>query len=82
MGIRFTHTENSLPDPFQDAPLLYLLLRGIKHSVGRSSHRHLPVTMALLRQVKAELAGAADILPSDKLLLCIHVSLLWLPPFQ
>ena len=68
-GTRFTHIENSLPDPFQDAPLLHLLLRGIKHSVGQSSRHHLPVTMALLRQVKAELAGAADILPSDKLLL-------------
>ena len=25
-GIRFAHTENSLPDPFQEAPLLRLLL--------------------------------------------------------
>ena len=34
-----------------------------------SSRRRLPVTIALLRQVKAELAGAADILPSDTLML-------------
>ena len=27
-GICFAHTKNSLPDPFQEAPLLHLLLRG------------------------------------------------------
>ena len=68
-GIRFAHIENSLTDPFQDAPLLHLLLRGIKRSVGISSQRRLPITMALLRQIKTELAQAPDILPHDKLML-------------
>ena len=27
-GIRFAHAENSLPDPFQEAPLLRFLLHG------------------------------------------------------
>ena len=68
-GIRFAHTENSLPDPFQEAPLLHLLLRGIKRTVGLTSRQRLPVTMTLLRQIKEELARAPDILPSDKLML-------------
>lgn len=44
-SIRFFHIENNLPDPFQDAPLLHLLLRDIKRSVGLSSKRRLPITM-------------------------------------
>ena len=69
-GIRYAHVENSLPDPFQDAPLLHLLLRGIKRSMGLSSRcRRLPITMALLRQLKDELRRAPDILPQDKLML-------------
>ena len=67
VGIRFAHIENSLPDPFQDAPLLKLLLRGIKRSVGITSQRRLPITIALLRQIKTEVARAPDILPEDKL---------------
>ena len=67
-SIRFFHIEN-LPDPFQDAPLLHLLLRGIKRSVGLSSKRRLPITMSLLRKLKIELAQAPDILPRDKLML-------------
>ena len=43
-GIRFVHIENSLPDPFQEAPLLHLLLRGIKRTVGLSSRQQLPIT--------------------------------------
>lgn len=50
-------------------PLLHLLLRGIKHSVGISSCRRLPITMTLLRQIKTELARAPDVLPPDKLML-------------
>ena len=68
-GIRFAHTENSLPDPFQEAPLLRLLLRGIKRTVGLSSRQRLPITMTLLCQIKEELARASDFLPSDKLML-------------
>ena len=68
-GIRFAHIENSLPDPFQDAPLLHLLLRGIKRSIGISSRRRLPITMVLLRRIKTELARAPDITPQDKLML-------------
>ena len=69
-GIRYAHVENSLADPFQDAPLLHLLLRGIKRSMGLSSRcRRLPITMALLRQLKDELRRAPDILPQDKLML-------------
>ena len=68
-GIRYAHIENSLPDPFQDAPLLHLLLRGIKRSIGLSSQRRLPITMTLLRQLKGELSNAPDISPQDKLML-------------
>lgn len=68
-GICFAQTENSLPDPFQEVPLLHLLLRGIKRTVGLTSRQRLPVTMALLRQIKEELARAPDFLPSDKLML-------------
>ena len=69
-GIRYAHVENSLPDPFQDVSLLHLLLRGIKRSMGLSSRcRRLPITMALLRQLKDELRRAPDILPQDKLML-------------
>ena len=68
-GIRFAHIENSLPDPFQEAPLLHLLLRGIKRSVGLSSRQRLPITMTLLRHIKEELARAPDFLPTDKLML-------------
>ena len=68
-SIRFFHIENNLPDPFRDAPLLHLLLRGIKRSVGLSSKRRLPITMSLLRTLKSELAQAPDILPRDKLML-------------
>lgn len=53
-----SHIENSLTDPFQDAPLLCLFLRGIKRSVGISSQHRLPITMALLRRIKTELARA------------------------
>ena len=68
-GIHFAHTEISLPDPFQEAPLLHLLLWGIKRTVGLSSRQRLPITMSLLRQIKDELARASDLLPSDKLML-------------
>ena len=53
-GIRFAHTENSLPDPFLAARLLHLLLSGIKH---------LHIIMTLLWQIKEELARAPDYLP-------------------
>ena len=68
-SIRFFHIENNLPNPFWDAPLLHLLLQGIKCSVGLSSKRHLPITMSLLRNLKSELAQAPDILLRDKLML-------------
>ena len=68
-GIHFAHTENSLPDTFEEAPLLHLLLRRIKRTVGLSSRRGLPVTMTLHQQLKEELVSAPDILPSDKLML-------------
>ena len=61
-GIRFAHTENSLPDPFLAAPLLHLLLRGIKRTLGLTSRQRLPITMTLLRQIKEELARAPDYL--------------------
>ena len=68
-GIRFAHTKNSLPDPFLAAPLLHLLLRGIKRTLGLTSRQRLPITMTLLRQIKEELARAPDYLPTDKLML-------------
>ena len=67
--IRFAHTENSLPNPFQEAPLLRLLLHGIKRTVDLSTHQRLPITMTLPRQIKEELARAPDFLPFDKLML-------------
>jgi len=68
-SIRFFHIENNLPDPFQDAPLLHLLLWGIKRSVGLSSKRRLPITMSLLQKLKTELVQAPDILLHEKLTL-------------
>ena len=68
-GIRFAHTENTLPDPFLAAPLLHLLLHGIKRTLGLKSRQRLPITMTLLRQIKEELARAPDYLPTDKLML-------------
>ena len=61
-GIRFAHTENSLPDPFLAARLLHLLLSGIKHTLGLTSRQHLPIIMTLLWQIKEELARAPDYL--------------------
>ena len=63
-GICFAHTENSLPDPFQEAPLLHLLLCGIKCTGGLSSRQRLPITM-----IKEELARAPDCLLYNKLML-------------
>ena len=63
-AIRLAHIKNSLSDPFHDAPLLHLLLPGIKRSVGHYPRRHLPITMALLRRIKT-----SDKLSSDKLML-------------
>jgi len=68
-SVHFFLIENNIPDPFLDAPLLHLLLRGIKYSVGLSSKRRLPITMSLLRKLKTELAQAPGILPRDKLIL-------------
>ena len=73
--IRFAHNENSLPDPFQEAPLLRLLLRGIKRLVGLSSRQRLLITMTLLRQIKEELARAPELPPSDKLMLWLAFTL-------
>ena len=69
VGICFAHTENSLLDPFQEAPLLHLLLCDIKHTVGLFSSQWLPITLTLLWQIKEELARAPYFLPSDKLML-------------
>ena len=81
--IRFFHIENNLPDPFQDAPTLCLLLQGIKCSVGLSSKSCLPITMSLLRKLKTELAQAPDILLCDKLMLwsAFNIGLLCFPMF-
>ena len=68
-GIRFTHIENSLVDPFADAPLLHLLLRGIKRTKGLSSRRRLPITMSVMRQLKEALATDPRITSRDKLML-------------
>ena len=68
-GIRFAHIENSLVDPFADAPLLRLLLRGIKRTIGLSSRRRLPITMSVMRQLKGALADDPHIASKDKLML-------------
>lgn len=68
-GIRFAHIENSLADPFADAPLLRLLLRGIKRTIGLSSRRRLPITMSVMRQLKGALADDPQIASQDKLML-------------
>ena len=68
-GLCFIYTENSILNPFSSAPHLHLFLRGIKHTMGLTSHQHLPVTMSLLRQIKEEVSHAPDFLQSDKLML-------------
>ena len=67
--IRFAHIENSLTDPFADAPLLYLLLRGIKRTNVLSSRRRLPITMSVMRQLKGALADDPQFASQDKLML-------------
>ena len=56
-------------DPFADAPLLRLLLRGIKRTIGLSSRRRLPITMSVMRQLKGALADDLQIASQDKLML-------------
>jgi len=68
-GIPFAHIENSLADPFADAPLLRLLLRGIKRTIGLSSCRRLPITMSVIRQPNGALADDPQIASQDKLML-------------
>lgn len=68
-GLCFIYTENSILNPFSSAPHLHLFLRGIKHTMGLTSHQHLPVTMSLLRQIKEEVSHAPDFQQSDKLML-------------
>ena len=68
-GIRFAHIENRLTDPFADAPLLHLLLRGIKRTNGLSYQRRLPINMSVMRQLKGALADDPQFAPQDKLML-------------
>jgi len=68
-GIQFAHIESSLADPFADAPLLRLLLQGIKRTFGLSSRRCLPITMSVMRQLKEALADDPQIASQDKLML-------------
>jgi len=68
-GIRFAHIENSLADPFADASLLHLLLRGIKRTNGLSSRCQLPITMSVMRQLKGALAAEPQFASQDKLML-------------
>ena len=56
-------------DPFADAPLLRLLLQGIKRTIGLSSRRRLPITMSVMRQLKGALADNLQIASQDKLML-------------
>ena len=91
-SICFFHIDNNLSDPFWDAPLLHVLLQGIKCSVGLSSKRRLPITMTLLQKLKSELGqahltsfhvtnscfGPPSHWPSS--LSYVQVSLLHLPP--
>ena len=65
--ICFAHTENSLPDPFQEAPPPLAWCQA--HRGPRFASAALTITMTLLRQIKEELARAPDFLPSDKLML-------------
>ena len=74
-GLCFIYTKNSLPNLFSSALHLRLFLRGIKHTMGLSSHQHLPVTMSLLRQIKEEVSHTPDFLPSDKLMLWLLFTL-------
>ncbi|XP_078354436.1 uncharacterized protein LOC144639048 [Oculina patagonica] len=68
-GIRYAHIENRLTDPFADAPLLHLLLRGIKRTNGLSSRRRLPITMSVMRQLKGALSADPQFASQDKLML-------------
>ena len=67
--IRFAHIENSLADPFADAPLLHLLLRGINCTNRLSSRCRLPITMSVMRQLKGALAANPQFTLQDKLML-------------
>ena len=67
-GIWFSHIENSLADPFADAPLLHILLRGLKQTIGLSDHNRLPFTMAVMHQLKGAFADNPQIASQDKLI--------------
>lgn len=67
-GIRLTHLENSLADPFADAPLLHLLLQGIKRTLAS------PLVAIYLSPcqscaIKGALADNPQIASQDKLML-------------
>ncbi|KAL9964522.1 hypothetical protein ACROYT_G028176 [Oculina patagonica] len=68
-GIRYAHIENRLTDLFADAPLLHLLLRGIKRTNGLSSRCRLPITMSVMRQLKGALSADPQFASQDKLML-------------
>ena len=68
-AIGFAHIENRLTNPFADAPLLHLFLRGIKRTDGLSSRRRLPITMSAMRQLKGALAADHQFASQVKLML-------------
>ena len=67
-GIRLEHLERGLHDPTDDK-LLQLLCTGIKRSQETTTHSRLPITIDLLRSLKAQLRNDASYSLLEKRLL-------------
>ena len=66
-GVHLFHIENEFPDPTKGAPLLHYLCAAIRHSDTHKARKRHPITLSLLRTIKAELSQSS--LPSrDKLM--------------
>ena len=60
------HIENHLADPTKDAPLLHYLCTAIRRSQGDRPPRRLPITITLLRHLKANLSVLPHLGRHDK----------------
>ena len=66
-GVHLFHIENEFPDPTKEAPLLHYLCTAIRCSDTHKARKRHPITLPLLRTIKAELSQSS--LPSrDKLM--------------
>ena len=68
-GIRLLHLEHGHGDPLQQADLLKYVLNGLQRSQTSHSHPRQPVTVSILRQLKASLQAHRDLNRFDKRLL-------------